>query len=288
MGGNNWQHRPGHRKGVRYNNPHVSARFGDNSLRGGSQNRMDFRGRDGNQVIKPGGGDRPGAGQRPGGGDRPGAGQRPVAGSGLAARPGAGQRPGGQRPSAGQRPTRGNGRAQDNGLRAHAPVQDSGLPVHGRRQCPRKHRVRPGRQSAVRPRARELRRSWRGGFRGGGGGGFRGGGGGGFRGGGGGGFRGGGGGAAVAGDAPISRSSTTSSCSAILPNGLGYYRFSYNGNNRAYVGVMAQEVQTVMPKAVVRDRDGYFACPLRQARHQIPDLRGMDRVGSPDSRPVSH
>ena len=41
-----------------------------------------------------------------------------------------------------------------------------------------------------------------------------------------------------------------------LPNGLGYYRFSYNGSNRPYVGVMAQDVQTVMPKAVVRDRDG--------------------------------
>jgi len=41
-----------------------------------------------------------------------------------------------------------------------------------------------------------------------------------------------------------------------LPNGLGYYRFSYNGSDRPYVGVMAQEVQTVMPKAVVRDRDG--------------------------------
>jgi hypothetical protein len=41
-----------------------------------------------------------------------------------------------------------------------------------------------------------------------------------------------------------------------LANGLGYYRFSYNGSNRAYVGVMAQEVQGVMPEAVVRDRDG--------------------------------
>jgi len=41
-----------------------------------------------------------------------------------------------------------------------------------------------------------------------------------------------------------------------LPNGIGYYRFSYNGSDRAYVGVMAQEVQTVMPKAVVRDHDG--------------------------------
>ena len=41
-----------------------------------------------------------------------------------------------------------------------------------------------------------------------------------------------------------------------LPNGLGYYRFSYNGGDRAYVGVMAQEVQPLMPEAVQRDRDG--------------------------------
>ncbi|MGA9081853.1 MAG: tail fiber domain-containing protein, partial [Pseudolabrys sp.] len=43
-----------------------------------------------------------------------------------------------------------------------------------------------------------------------------------------------------------------------LQNGLGYYRFSYNGSDRAYVGVIAQEVQAVMPKAVVRDHDGYL------------------------------
>ena len=43
-----------------------------------------------------------------------------------------------------------------------------------------------------------------------------------------------------------------------LANGIGYYRFSYNGSDRAYVGVMAQEVQTVMPQAVVRDREGYL------------------------------
>jgi hypothetical protein len=37
-------------------------------------------------------------------------------------------------------------------------------------------------------------------------------------------------------------------------NGLGFYRFSYNG--RAYVGVMAQEVQVVMPDAVSLGPDG--------------------------------
>jgi hypothetical protein len=43
-----------------------------------------------------------------------------------------------------------------------------------------------------------------------------------------------------------------------LDNGLGFYRFSYNGSDKAYVGVMAQEVQTVMPAAVVRGSDGYL------------------------------
>src|SRR5437762_12678228 len=43
-----------------------------------------------------------------------------------------------------------------------------------------------------------------------------------------------------------------------LDNGLGFYRFSYNGSDKAYVGVIAQEVRGVMPEAVVRGRDGYL------------------------------
>jgi hypothetical protein len=43
-----------------------------------------------------------------------------------------------------------------------------------------------------------------------------------------------------------------------LANGLGFYRFSYHGSDKAYVGVMAQEVEAVMPDAVVRDSDGYL------------------------------
>ena len=43
-----------------------------------------------------------------------------------------------------------------------------------------------------------------------------------------------------------------------LDNGLGFYRFSYKGSDQVYVGVMAQEVQTIMPEAVVRSRDGYL------------------------------
>jgi len=207
LGGNNFQHRPEHRQGVRYNNSNVRQQFGNNN-RGGVQNRMDFRGRGGNQVLRPGGA------QRPGG--RPDAGQRP------SQRPSAGQRPS-QRPSAGQRPSQrpGGGNALGNiGSGRAASLQSA-----------------RGRAS----------------IGGGGGGGFRGGvGGGGFRGGGGGGFRGGGGG----GRRSDIRLKHDIVLLGHLPNGLGYYRFSYNGSDRAYVGVMAQEVEPVMPKAVVHDRDG--------------------------------
>lgn len=85
-----------------------------------------------------------------------------------------------------------------------------------------------------------------------GGGGFHGGGGGGFRGGGGGGFRGGGG----------RRSDIALKHDIVLlghlANGLGYYRFSYLGGQKAYVGVMAQEVENVAPHAVTRGSDGYL------------------------------
>jgi hypothetical protein len=94
------------------------------------------------------------------------------------------------------------------------------------------------------------------GGRGGGGGGMRmgGGGGGGMRGGGGGGGRGGGGGGRRS-DIALKHDI---SLLGHLDNGLGFYRFSYNGSEKAYVGVMAQEVQTVRPDAVVRGRDGYL------------------------------
>jgi len=43
-----------------------------------------------------------------------------------------------------------------------------------------------------------------------------------------------------------------------LDNGLGFYRFRYKGEGEAYVGVMAQEVQRVIPNAVARGTDGYL------------------------------
>jgi hypothetical protein len=50
----NWQHRPEHRQGVRYNNANVQQRFGNDRMRAGAADRMDFRGRGGQQVLNPG------------------------------------------------------------------------------------------------------------------------------------------------------------------------------------------------------------------------------------------
>src|SRR6267154_2663048 len=71
--GNGWQHNAAHRQGVRYNNASVQQHFGNNNLKAGASNRMDFRGRDGQQVVRPGQ-DRPGGGDRVGdrAGDRGG------------------------------------------------------------------------------------------------------------------------------------------------------------------------------------------------------------------------
>ena len=44
-----------------------------------------------------------------------------------------------------------------------------------------------------------------------------------------------------------------------LDNGIGLYRFRYKGGDHTvYVGVMAQEVQNIVPRAVSRDRDGFL------------------------------
>ena len=64
--------------------------------------------------------------------------------------------------------------------------------------------------------------------------------------------------AAAADVARTSTPSTTSRCSAGSTTDLASIAISYNGSDKAYVGVMAQEVQTVMPDAVVRGRDGYL------------------------------
>jgi Protein of unknown function (DUF3300)/Chaperone of endosialidase len=230
---NSWQHNSAHRRGVAYNNTNVQQRFGNNNIRSGSQARMDFRGRSGEQVLRPGGGGANLGGQRPNIGDR--GGRANLGGGGLGNRANLG---GGATPR--NRPDVGN--------RAGGRVGGGG--------------GRPGRESAFgnmqsgRMANRDAARG-RASFGGGGraGGGFGGGGaragGGGFR-GGGGGFRGGGG------RRSDIRLKHDIALLGRLDSGLGFYRFSYNGSSRAYVGVMAQEVQKVMPEAVVRGRDGYL------------------------------
>src|SRR4051812_49708416 len=79
-------------------------------------------------------------------------------------------------------------------------------------------------------------------------------------GGGGGGFRGGGGGGR--------RSDIALKHDVVLlghlANGLGYYRFSYLGRSKPYVGVIAQEVQNLVPEAVTRGSDGYLRVHYEQ------------------------
>ncbi|WNV07793.1 DUF3300 domain-containing protein [Tardiphaga sp. 709] len=247
--GNGWQHNPAHRQGVRYNNANVQQRFSNNNLKAGASNRMDFRGRDGQQVLRPNqgagdrAGDRGGAGagtrDRPGGGDRAGVADRAKGGADRA-KAGNRAKGGGDRAKAANRS--GAGRSAGGGNRGGAMNVSSG---------------RAAAAASARGRASMASMPRGGGgasFAGArGGGGFHGGGGGGFR-GGGGGFRGGGGGGR--------RSDIALKHDVVLlghlANGLGYYRFSYLGGQKAYVGVIAQEVENVVPDAVRRGSDGYL------------------------------
>ena len=242
--GNNWQHNPSHRQGVRYNNANVQQRFGNNNLKAGVSNRMDFRGRDGQQVLRPeqnrpGARDRVGSGNRAGdrvgdrGGDRVGnrAGDR----VGAPDRAGADR---GNRPSTADRAKGGGSRATGGGDRAKAANRGSNAARGGGGRSDAMN-VSSGRAAAAQSaRGRASMASM--GPRGGGAPSFAG------RGGGGGGRR---------SDIALKHDVVLL---GHLANGLGYYRFSYRGSHKAYVGVIAQEVEGVMPEAVTRGSDGYL------------------------------
>jgi hypothetical protein len=273
----NWQHKPEHRHGVKYNNADVRQKFAKNDIQAGKGARQDFRGKDGQQVLDPGR-DRPGAGDRdrPGAGDRdrPGAGDRDRPGAGDRDRPGAGDR---DRPGAGaDRDRPGGGASKGGGQKASQKASQGQKSGQGQKSSQRPSQGQKSSQRPSQPKrdsafsnvqsgqrtqahANRGRQSMGGGggggprVSGGGGGGPRMGGGG-PRGGGGGGGRGGGGGGRRS-DVALKHDITLL---GHLDNGLGFYRFSYVGSDKAYVGVMAQEVQTVMPEAVVRARDGYL------------------------------
>ena len=135
LGGNNFQHRPEHRQGVRYNNSNVRQQFGNNN-RGGVQNRMDFRGRGGNQVLRPGGGRRSTATWR-------------------AARRGAAAISTAERGSTAFATAERRSTAL-----ATAERRTTALATAGRRQCARQHRLGPSRQSPVCAGSRQHWRRW--------------------------------------------------------------------------------------------------------------------------------
>ena len=269
---NKWEHNADHRHGVKYNNADVRQKFAKNDIQAGKGARQDFRGKDGQKVIDSA---RPGAGNRPGAGDRPGGEDRDRSGAGD--RPGAGASKGGERPAArsADRPGGGQKAAQKPAQKPAAKPSASRADRPGGGQ---KAAQKPAQKPAAKPstsrdtafsnvqsgaktraQADRGRQSMGGGggaprVAGGGGGGPRvSPGGGGPRGGGGGGRGGGGGGR---------RSDIALKHDIVLlgrlANGLNFYRFSYYDSEKAYVGVMAHEVQKVAPQAVRRGRDGYL------------------------------
>src|SRR5262249_45806806 len=63
----NWQHNSSHRRGVSYNNDAVKNKFANANIKSGDR-KLDYRGRSGEQVLKPGKGEgKLGGAERPGG-----------------------------------------------------------------------------------------------------------------------------------------------------------------------------------------------------------------------------
>jgi hypothetical protein len=270
----NWQHNADHRKGVAYSNSGVAERFGQKGGGSASAARDQFRGRaEGGQANRPNQSlpNRAG-GQTPG----QGANQRPAAGQG-ARNTGAGgantkntAAGGGAKNNAKNTKNAGAGAGKGQNRAAAGGGANAGakaLDGVGRGQSVRQESARGAASRDAMASSRGPAVSAGGGARpGGGGGGARaGGGGGGARaGGGGGGARagGGGGGRGGGGVGGGRRSDLRLKHDVVLlgrlDNGLGFYRFSYNGSQKAYVGVIAQEVEAVMPQAVAYDRDGYL------------------------------
>jgi hypothetical protein len=260
-----WEHNADHRQGVKYNNADVRQKFAKTDIQAGKAARQDFRGKDGQKVLEPDR-DRPGAGDR----DRPAAGDRERAAAGDRDRPGAGDRDRPQARDTGGRPDAGKGgadkasRQPGQKVSSKAGQKASGQPsqkASPRPSTPQRDTAFANVQSGPKTHAQANRGRQ---SVGGGGGAPRvaahGGGGAPRMGGGvaprmaapGGGGRGGGGRRS---DIALKHDITLL---GRLNNGLGFYRFSYNGSNQVYVGVMAQEAQTIMPEAVVRGRDGYL------------------------------
>jgi Protein of unknown function (DUF3300)/Chaperone of endosialidase len=251
-----WEHNSYHRRGVKYDNDAVRNKFAKADTRP-TDRKLDYRGRSGEQVLKPSRGDgRPGGADRPRpGGDRPdlggkGPGERPDVGQiqqGLKERSGKQAALQGPKADLGKAKSRPGGNAFD---RSDGPkakdFSKRGQASLGNRKASSFSRPSGGGHKAVR--------------KGGGGGPAH------FRGGGGsrghvsrGGGRGGGGGRRGGGRRSDIRLKEDVAPLVRLDNGLELYRFRYKGGDRTvYVGVMAQEVQQIAPRAVWRNHDGYL------------------------------
>jgi Protein of unknown function (DUF3300) len=231
-----WQHNPQHRQGVRYNNAGVQQRFGGANRaglgggRGGAAGAAALGGAAGAALGR--------AGQ--GRGERAGAGNR---GQGKAA-----ANRGGNRQAAGNRGNRQAGAGHRGGGRAHAATRPAG----GANRAMARGGA-GGRGGAGMARSRgsfaSAGRVGMGGARMGGGG---------ARGGGGGGRR---------SDIRLKHDIVLL---GHLDDGLGFYRFAYNGSDKAYVGMIAQEVRSVVPSAVLQGRDGYLRVRYDRLGAKIP------------------
>jgi hypothetical protein len=62
-----------------------------------------------------------------------------------------------------------------------------------------------------------------------------------------------------------------------LANGLGLYRLCYDDSDKLFVGVIAQEVERVMPDAVRPRAERLPAGELRARRRADDDLGGVGR-----------
>ena len=246
IAGGNWNHNVNHRGGVPYRDRATAQRFGGQTGAGRAQARQGARQNLGQKGIgnRQGlGAGQKGAGNRVGqkGGGQSKLGQK--GGGNRMANKGGGQGKGAQR-------SRGGGQKMAKGGAGNRSVN------RGSQRAARSGNIGAGGGRGMRAGGGGMHRAAMGGR---GGGGMRMGGGGGMRMGGGGGMRGGGmrgGGGRGGGRRSDINVKHDIALLGHLDNGLGLYRFSYNGSNKAYVGVMAQEVQFVRPDAVNRDRDG--------------------------------
>jgi uncharacterized membrane protein YgcG len=238
----NWNHNPAHRGATPYRDAGVAQRFGDQSRQGARENfrsQADAGRRNlGNQsaaskIGQPKAGNlgqqKGNLGQQKGkagqkAADRTAGGNRTAGGSNKAAAK-----------NAAANKNRPNSKAAANKNKGNTKAAANNRPA-GNRQA---QRPAPPRQAA-RPSAGSGSVGMGGGARSAGG------------------PRGGGGGRGGGGRRSDVRLKHDITLLGYLDNGIGFYRFSYNGSSKPYVGVLAQDVQQVMPQAVTRGRDGYL------------------------------